>query len=118
LSWTHLFVQKLTKNALVGLMTSWFGLVKLLSYNVESDLGYVGSIVLYGITEILLKVTFSTNKTDYHGLTEILLKVAFKANNIYHQGIYEIRDCRDHDRMVVGFITTYAIIANHHCAIR
>jgi len=58
----------------------------------------------------LLKVTFSTNKTDYHGLTEILLKVAFKANKTYHQGISEIRDCREHDRdhdpMVVGFITT------------
>jgi len=84
LSCTHIFVQKLTKNALNGRMTSWFGLVKLLSYNTESALGDMGSIVLYGITEILLKVTFSTNKTDYHGLTEILLKVAFKANKTYH----------------------------------
>jgi len=88
-------------------MTSWFGLVKLLSYNVESALGDVGSIVLYGITEIFLKVALNTNISDSHGIAEILLKVAFKTNKTYHHGITEIRDCRGHDRMVVGFITTY-----------
>ena len=38
-----------------------------------------------------------TNKTDCHNITEILLKVALSR-----------------DRMVVGFITTYAISAYHH----
>jgi len=85
-------------------MTSWFGLVKLLSYNVKSDLGYVGSIVLYGITKILWKVAFNTNMSDSHGIAEILLKVAFKPNKTYYHGKTEIRDCRDHDHVVVGFI--------------
>jgi hypothetical protein len=39
----------------------------------------------------------STNKTDRDDITEILLKVALSR-----------------DRMVVGFITTYAISAYHH----
>ena len=76
----------------------------MLSYNVESALGDVDSIVLYGITEILLKVLFNTNMSDSHGIAEILLKVAFKTNKTYHHGKAEIRDCRGHDRTVVGFI--------------
>ena len=88
----------------MGLITTWFGFVKLLSYNVESALGDVGSIVLYGITEILLKVLFNTNMSDSHGIAEILLKVAFKTDKTYYHGKTEIRDCRGHDRMVVGFI--------------
>jgi hypothetical protein len=65
----------------------------------KSALGDVGSIVLYGITEILLKVLFNTNMSDSHGIAEILVKVAFQTNKTYYHGKTEIRDFRGHDRI-------------------
>ena len=42
--------------------------------------------------------------SDSHGRGEILLKVAFKTNKTYYHVKTEIKDCRGHGRMVVGFI--------------
>jgi hypothetical protein len=38
-------------------------------------------------TQILLKVTLNTNKTDHHSIAEIMWKVALNTNKTDHYGI-------------------------------
>jgi hypothetical protein len=52
-----------------------------------------------------------TNKTDRRDITEILLKVTLNIITLTND---MTRGRRGRDRMVVGFITTYAVSAYHH----
>ena len=40
--------------------------------------------MLYAITDTLLKVSLSTNKTGYHGIPDTLLKVVLNTNKTGH----------------------------------
>jgi hypothetical protein len=40
--------------------------------------------MLYAITDTLLKVLLSTNKTGYHGIPDTLLKVVLNTNKTGH----------------------------------
>jgi hypothetical protein len=57
----------------------------------------------------------STTKTGRHDIAEILLKMALNTKNQIKSIIQMMTwGRRGHDRMVVGFTTTYAIIVYHH----
>jgi hypothetical protein len=57
----------------------------------------------------------STTKTGRHDIAEILLQMALNTKNQIKSIIQMMTwGRRGHDRMVVGFTTTYAIIVYHH----